>query len=113
MAEKGLPAPTPKLIKAKIPAQTKAKATPKPTTSKTNIPLEPKVVIRPVDHQEDQDTLHPPNQPNQLPDIPAAPQDHIPNPPNPPHTPNPPNPAHPSPMEEDPPQTASTKLVLF
>ena len=45
MAEKGLPAPTPKSVRAKFPAQTKAKATPKPTTSKTNIPLEPKVVI--------------------------------------------------------------------
>ena len=45
MAEKGLPAPTPKPDRAKISAQTKAKATPKPGTSKTNIPLEPKVVI--------------------------------------------------------------------
>ena len=78
MAEKGLPATTPKPVRAKIPAQTKARATPKPTTSKTSIPLEPKVVIQPIDHQEDQDTLYPPNQPNQLPDIPAAPQAHIP-----------------------------------
>ena len=45
MAEKGLPAPTPKPVRANIPAQTKARATPKPPTSKTNIPLEPKVVI--------------------------------------------------------------------
>ena len=49
MVEKGPPAPTPKPVKTKIPAQTKAKAMTKPTTSKTNIPLEPKVVIRPVD----------------------------------------------------------------
>ena len=105
MAEEGLPAPTPKPVKAKIPAQTKAKATHKPTTSKTNIPLE--VVISPVDCQEDQDTLHPPNQLNQLPDIPAALQDHIPNPPNAPNPPNPahpPNPPNPPPMEEVPPQ---------
>ena len=61
MAEKGPPAPTPKPVRAKIPAQTKARATPKPTTAKSNIPLEPKVVIQPVDHQEDQDTLYPPN----------------------------------------------------
>ena len=45
MAEKGPPAPTPKPVRAKIPAQTKARAIPKPTTSKTNIPLECKVVI--------------------------------------------------------------------
>ena len=85
MAEKGLPAPTPKPVRAKIPAQTKAKATLKRTTSKINISLEPKVVICPVDHQDDQDTLYPPNQPIQLLDIPAAPQEHIPNPPNPLH----------------------------
>ena len=45
MAEKGLPAHTSKPVRAKFPAQTKARATPKPTTSKTNVPLEPKVVI--------------------------------------------------------------------
>ena len=70
MAEKGPPAPTPKPVRAKLPAQTKAKAMPKPTTSKTNILLEPKVVIRPVDHQEGQNTLYPPNQLAHLPDIP-------------------------------------------
>ena len=53
MVEEGPPAPTPKPVRAKIPAQTKAKATPKPTSSKTDIPLEPKVVIQPVDYQED------------------------------------------------------------
>ena len=90
MAEKGLPAPTPKPVRAKTPAQTKAKALPKQNTSKTSIPLEPRVVIQPVipiDQQEDQDTLHPPNQPNQLPNIPPEQPEHIPNPP-----PNPPNP---------------------
>ena len=34
MAEKGLPAPTPKPVRAKIPAQTKARATPKPINLK-------------------------------------------------------------------------------
>ena len=38
MAEKGLPAPTPKPVKTKIPV-------PKQTTSKTNIALEPKIII--------------------------------------------------------------------
>ena len=52
MAEKGLPAPTPKPGRAKTPAQTKAKALPKPSTSKTNIPLEPKVVIQAINQQE-------------------------------------------------------------
>ena len=116
MTEKGLPAPTPKPVRAKIPAQTKARATPKLTTSKINIPLEPKVVIQPIDHQEDQDTLYPPNQPNQLPDIPAVPQEHIPNPPNPPnlpHPPNPPNPPNPPPMEEDPPQPHQLNWSYF
>ena len=80
MAEKGPPAPTPKPVRAKNLAQTKAKALPKPSTSKTNIPLQPKVVIQPIDQQEDQDALCPPNQPNQLPDIPAAQQEKIPNP---------------------------------
>ena len=64
MAEKGLLAPTPKPVRAKTQAQTKAKALPKQNTSKTRIPLEPRVVIQPVipiDQQEDQDTLHPPN----------------------------------------------------
>ena len=86
MVEKGPPAPTPKPVRAKIPAQTKVKATPKPSTSKTNIPLEPKVVIWPVDQQEDHDTHYPPNQLNQLTYIPAAQQEQAPNPPNPPKT---------------------------
>ena len=77
MAEKGPPTPTPKPVRVKTPAQTEAKALPKPSTSKTSIPLEPRVVIQPaipIDQQEDQDTLHPPNQPNQLPDnTPAQP----------------------------------------
>ena len=90
MAEKGLPAPTPKPVRAKTPAQMKIKALPKQNTSKTSIPLEPRVVIQPlipIDQQEDQDTLHPLNQPNQLPYLPPEPPEHIPNPP-----PNPPNP---------------------
>ena len=57
MAENGLPAPTSKPGRAKTPAQTKAKALPKPSTSKTSIPLEPRVVIQPIGQQEDQDTL--------------------------------------------------------
>ena len=73
MAEKGLPAPTPKPVRAKTPAQTKAKALPKPSTSKTSNALETRVVIQPIDQQEeDQDTLYPPNQLNQSPDIPAV-----------------------------------------
>ena len=69
MAEKGLPTPTPKPVRAKIPSQTNTKAMPKPTTSKNNIPLELKVVIRPVDHQEGHNTLYPPNQLTHLPEI--------------------------------------------
>ena len=64
MAEKRLPAPTPKPVRAKTPAQTKAKALSKQNTSKTSIPLEPSMVIQPVipiDQWEDQDTLHLPN----------------------------------------------------
>ena len=72
MAEKGPPAPTPKLVKAKTPAQAKAKALPKPSTSKTSISLEPRVVMQPIDQQEDQNTLYPPAQLNQLPNIPPA-----------------------------------------
>ena len=108
MAEKGPPAPTPKPVRAKTPAPTKTKALPKPNTTRTNIPLEPKVVIRPVDQPvdqlEDQDAPHPPNQPNNLPDIPPAPPVPVINPPNPqdpqdppnpPNLPNPPNPQNP------------------
>ena len=93
MAEKGLPTPTPKPVRAKTPAKTKPKALPKPSTSKTSIPLEPRVVIQPIDQQEDQDTFYPPNQPNQLPNIFPAQPEHIPNPQNPPNPPNPPNPS--------------------
>ena len=45
MAEKGLPAPTPKPGKTKIPVA-------RQTTVKTNIPLEPKIIIRPIDYQQ-------------------------------------------------------------
>ena len=89
MAEKGLPAPTPKWGRPELLVQTK----PKPTTSKANIPLEPKVVPGPADQQEGQNALYPPNQPAHLPDIPAALHNNPPNPPNPP--PNPPNPPYP------------------
>ena len=88
MAEKGLPASTPKPVRAKTPAQTKAKALPKPSTSKTSNPLEPRVVIQTIGQQEDQDQLYPPNQPNQSPNIPTAPQEQVPDPPNPPNPPN-------------------------
>ena len=118
MAEKGLPAPTPKPVRAKPPAQTKAKALPKQNISKTSIPLEPRVVIQPViDQQEDQDTLHPPNQPNQLLNIPPAQPEHIPNPP--PNLPNPPNPPPNLPNQPQQPMqlqdlpSSSFKLVLL
>ena len=115
MVEKGPPAPTPKPVRAKIPAQTKVKATPKPSTSKTNIPLEPKVVIWPVDQQEDHDTLYPPNQLNQLTYIPAAQQEQAPNPPNPPNPPNLPNqPQQPGIMQEqNPPQPHQLNWSYF
>ena len=72
MAEKGLPAPTPKPGKTKIPVANQ-------TTKKTNISLEPKVIIRPIDYNQGQNALNPPNQPVQLPkQLP-----HIPNPPHP------------------------------
>ena len=43
MAQKGLPAPTPKPGKTKIPVTNQ-------TTKKANISLEPKVIIRPIDY---------------------------------------------------------------
>ena len=75
MTEIGLPAPTPKAVRAKIANQTKTKElpqrnAPKQNPSKTAPPLEPRVVvvpIVPVDQSEDQAPLYPPNQ---LPDIP-------------------------------------------
>ena len=54
MADKGLPAPTPK------PPKTKNSSS-KQTTSKSNIPLEPKIIIRPIDYQEGHNALYPPN----------------------------------------------------
>ena len=74
----------------------------KQTTTKTNIPLEPKIIIRPIDHQEGPNTLYPPNQPAHLPDIPTAQHNNPPNPPNPPNLPNPPNPPTPPPNPQDP-----------
>ena len=78
MADRGLPVPTPKAVRAKFANQTKTKEpphknTPKQNPSKTDHPLEPRVVVVPVvpvDQLEDQAPLYPPNQPNQLPDIP-------------------------------------------
>ena len=103
MAEKGLPAPTPKQGRPKLLVQTKAKATPKS-----------KVVPGPEDQQEGQNALYPSNQPAQLPDIPAPQHNNPPNPPNPanpppnpspippPNPPNPPNPPTPPPNPYDP-----------
>ena len=91
MAEKGLPAHTPKQGRPKLLVQTEAKATPKP-----------KVVPGPEDQQEGQNALYPPNQLAYLPDNPAAPHDNPPNPPNPPNHPNPPNPPN-SPNPPNPP----------
>ena len=44
MAEKGLPAPTPKPGKTKLPVANH-------TTKRANISLEPKVIIRPIDYK--------------------------------------------------------------
>ena len=70
MAEKGPPAPTPKPGKTKIPVTNQ-------TTKKANISLEPKVIIRPIDYNQGQNALNPPNQPvhlpEQLPNIPDPP----------------------------------------
>ena len=52
MAEKGLPALTPKQGRPKLLVQIKTKATPKP-----------KAALGPEDQQEGQNTLYPPNQP--------------------------------------------------
>ena len=116
MAEKGPPAPTPKLGKTKIPVA-------KHTTAKTDIPLKPRVIIRPIDYQQGQNALYPPNQPDHLPEqqpnipnpspLPTIPA-HLQIPPNPPppppihpnlppNPPNlPPNPPTPPPNPEDP-----------
>ena len=88
MAEKGPPAPAPKPLRIKIPV-------PKLTTSKTNIPLEPKIIIRLIDYPKGQNALYPPSQPAHLPDIPAAPHNLPSNPPNPLNPPNPPDPPNP------------------
>ena len=60
MAEKGLPAPTPKL-KTKIPVAGQA-------TKKGNISLNLRVVISRIDYNQGQNILNPPNQPVQLPE---------------------------------------------
>ena len=107
MAEKGLPAPTPKPVRAKPATQSKTKEPqknmPKQNPSKAYPPLEPRVVIQtftPAEQPENQVPLAPPNQQNQLPDIPPDQPNQSPNnPPNPP--PNPPNP--PPNVPNDPP----------
>ena len=76
MAEKGPPAPTPKPGKTKIPVANQ-------TTKKKGNNLNPKVVIKPIDHNQGQNALNPPNQPAQLPDHPP----NIPDPPPPPPIP--------------------------
>ena len=82
MAEKRLPAPTPKPGKTKIPVANK-------TTKRVNISLEPRVIIRPIDYNQGQNDLNPPNEPvhlpEQLPNIPNPP----PPPPIPAYLPNP------------------------
>ena len=106
MAEKGPPASTPKPGKTKISVA-------KQTTTKTNIPLEPRIIIRPIDQQEGQTTLYPPNQPAYWADIPAAPYNNPPNPPpnfpnlpNPPS--NPPNPPNPPSNPPNPPKPTNS-----
>ena len=76
MAEKGLLAPTPKPGKTKIPVASQ-------TTKRANISLDPRVIIRPIDYNQGQNVLNPPNQPIYLPEqLP-----NIPNPPPPPPIP--------------------------
>ena len=52
MAKKGLPAPAPKPGKTKIPVTNQ-------TTKKTNISLEPKVIIGPIDYNQGHNALNP------------------------------------------------------
>ena len=60
MAEKRLPAPTPK-SKKKFPVAGH-------TTKKGNTSLNPRVVLTPIDHNQGQNALNPPNQPVNLPE---------------------------------------------
>ena len=131
MADRGLPVPTPKAIRAKIANQTKTKEPPqknppKQNPSKTAPPLEPRVVVVPVvpvNQSQDQDPLYLSNQPNQLPDIPPNQSDQpCNNPPNPPNTPpnqpnqspNPPaNPSNPMQPQNPPPQVPQLSWSYF
>ena len=92
MAEKGLTAPTPKL-KTKFPVASQ-------TTKRGNNSLNPRVVIRPIDYNQGQNAVNPPNQlPTPL--IPAylPNQQNIPNQQNQPDQPqNIPNPPPPPPI---------------
>ena len=56
MAEKGLPAPTPKPGKTKILVANQ-------TTKRGNISLNPRVVLTPIDYNQGQNALNQPNQP--------------------------------------------------
>ena len=76
MAEKGPPASTPKPGKTKIPVASE-------TTKRANISLDPRVIIRPMDYNQGQNALNPPNQPVHL----AEQLPNIPNPPPPPPIP--------------------------
>ena len=76
MAEKGPPAPTPKPGKTKIPVSSQS-------TKRANISLDPRVVIKPIDYNQGQNTLNPPNQPIYMPEQ----LQNIPNPPPPPPIP--------------------------
>ena len=60
MAEKGPPVPTPK-SKKKFPVAGH-------TTKKGNTSLNPRVVLTPIDHNQGQNVLNPPNQPVNLPE---------------------------------------------
>ena len=61
MAEKGRPAPIPKPGKTKIPVASQ-------TTKRGNISLNPRIVLTPIDYNQGQNTLNPPNQPVHLPE---------------------------------------------
>ena len=58
MAEKGLPAPTPKL-KTKIPVASQI-------TKRGNISLNPRVVLTPIDYNQGQNTLNQPKSTSSL-----------------------------------------------
>ena len=92
MADRGLPVPTPKAVRANLQTKLKQrnllrKTLQNKTPQRLTLQSEPRVVVVlvvPVDQLEDQAPFYPPNQPNQLPDIPPNQPDQQPNnPPNP------------------------------